>query len=247
MIKINKYICISLKEILLVIAKTIVVLCILNVTFYKRLLAFIPLSILGVAFSIKEINELIKKKKNAICIEFKEFLSLSVTGLKAGYSVENAMINSYKDLLRLFGNSAPICKLLKELKASRSNNQSFKDVFIDMGNITQIEEIKEFGDIYSLAYQGSGTINQVMEKSAMALVEKIDMENEIYSILNERLYEMKIMNYMPFLIIGYISMVNPGYFDSLYSSIKGVVMMTGCLIIYVGAYFLSNRLTNIKI
>lgn len=54
--------------------------------------------------------------------------------------------------------------------------------------------------------------------------------------------ELGIMKIMPFGILLYIDMGNPGYFDSLYHNLTGAVIMTGCLGVYLGAYLLGERI-----
>ena len=55
------------------------------------------------------------------------------------------------------------------------------------------------------------------------------------------------MNIMPFAIMLYISMTSPGYFQGLYHSLQGVLVMSVCLLVYVGAYILSIRMISIEI
>ena len=52
---------------------------------------------------------------------------------------------------------------------------------------------------------------------------------------------------MPFLIILYITVTSPGYFDACYSSAAGNILMTGCLSLYLFAYFLSCRLVEVEV
>ena len=58
-------------------------------------------------------------------------------------------------------------------------------------------------------------------------------------------YEQDIMNMVPIGIIFYIRMTNPGYFDSLYHNLFGIIVMTAALFVYVGAYLLSEKILEI--
>ena len=243
----NRYLNLSVREITFLIFKSIGVMFLLNYTFYKSYIAFIPLFILGYLYFMKERNQIINKKKNEICIEFKEFLLLSVTNLRAGYSVENAMTGTYQELQHLYGKKAVICKMLDELKINKDNKKPLEDVFIRIGKLTDIEDIKDFGNIYSLAYKGAGMINSVMEQTSQIIMDKLNMREEMYTLLGERIFEMKIMCIMPFMIAGYIGLTNPGYFDVLYHNLKGIILMSVCLTVYVLAYGWSYKLLQVKI
>lgn len=182
------------------------------------------------------------EKRQKICQEFKEMLLLSGTGQRAGYSIENSLINSTGDLSRLFGTKSAICLMLKEVYIARENNQSIHEIFIKAGRETDIEDIWQFGEIYQIAYASSGNMSVIMDKAAQVLIEKLEIRNNAYIALNERIFELKIMNMMPFLIIVYVSLTNPGYFDVMYHNLKGILIMTGVLIVYILSYLWGQKL-----
>ena len=60
-------------------------------------------------------------------------------------------------------------------------------------------------------------------------------------------YEQQIMNLVPMGIILYIRVSNPGYFDSLYHNLAGVLIMTAALALYLAAYLLSEKILEITL
>jgi len=50
------------------------------------------------------------------------------------------------------------------------------------------------------------------------------------------------MNIIPFLLVGYIEIGNPGFFKGLYEGVTGRAVMTVCLLCYLGARRLANRI-----
>jgi len=243
----NRYLRSSKSERINLCIKIIIVTTLLNYIYYRNLLAYAVVLPVGIGYGYFEYKELIDKKRNQICSEFKEFMLLCVTNLRAGYSIENSMVNTKADLINLFGEKSIICLLVDELITVRGNHGSFKEVFSQMGESTRIEDISEFAEVYEIAYKGSGNMNTVMDKCASVLVEKLEIKNDIYISLSERIFEMKIMCMMPYLIIGYISLTSPGYFDSLYQEWFGRIIMTICMLIYVAAYAWSKRLIDIDV
>ena len=59
--------------------------------------------------------------------------------------------------------------------------------------------------------------------------------------------EARIMNMVPFFIIFYINLTSSGFFSPLYHNAFGIVLMTVCMGLYVGAYILSERIVNIDV
>lgn len=56
--------------------------------------------------------------------------------------------------------------------------------------------------------------------------------------------EFMIMKLMPFGILLYVGIGNPGYFEPLYHNLTGGAVMTGCLAVYLGAYFLGETVMD---
>ena len=207
----------------IIFLKCVAAVSILNYFFYRSLWAMFPLGLVGVMYYRAEIKELILKKKDMAKEQFKELLMLVSTGQKAGYSAENAFLSSYPDMKLLYGEDSSICKMLRILKTGRENNVDFSTLWRQMGDWTDIPEIQEFAAVYEISGKYSGNMAGVMEKTA------------------------GIMNAMPFLIMLYVNLTSPGYFDKLYHSLAGTAVMTLCLGVYLGAYILSRKIAFVKL
>ncbi len=231
----------------LLIGKSIVVVMVLNYIFYQSLWAFLPLSCAGIIYYRIEKKFLYRKKREQAREQFKELMLLVSTGQKAGYSAENAFLSSYDDMKALYGKDSTICHIICILKAGGANNISFTDLWKQIGQQLNIEEISEFASVYEIAHKNSGNMAAIMEKTAEIIVHKIETDHEISLLLSARKLEQKIMNVMPFFIMFYISITSPGYFKGLYHSILGVFVMSACLCIYLGAYVLSVQIISIEI
>lgn len=55
------------------------------------------------------------------------------------------------------------------------------------------------------------------------------------------------MNGVPFGILLYISIASRGFFDVLYKNAAGIIVMTICLGVYLGAIFLSGKIVDIEV
>lgn len=243
----NTYLKLTSKDYLSLAGRGIVASLILNMVFYRSLIGIIPSVLVGVLYSKSEKKRLIEKKRNEFRMQFKEFLLLTNTGQRAGYSLENAIENSRGDLINCFGKKAPIVLLVNRVTVARRNGKEIDDVFTLAGKETDIDDITEFGEIYSLAYGKSGNMNRVMERTAEAIVEKLEILVEVYSKLNEKIYELKVMTIMPFLIVGYLSVSNPGFFEGMYGSHTGNLIMSLCLGLYVLAFAWGRKIVGIRV
>lgn len=227
--------------------KSILVVLIMDYFFYRSFVAAIPLSIIGYFCYQMERKALFERKKEAAREQFKELMLLASTGQKAGYSPENAFISSYQDMKALYGKESAVCRMIQTLKSGRENNIAFSTLWKKMGSQLGIAEISEFAAVYEISHQCSGNMASVMEKTASVIIHKIETEKEISLLISARGLEQKIMNVMPFLIMLYINLTSPGYFGGLYHCLPGVLLMTICLMIYLGAYLWSVQIVSIKV
>ncbi len=243
----EKYLYLSGKETVSLTAQTLLVILALNWFFYRRVLAFLPLFFVGAGYFRLKYRDRIEEKRQKAKVEFKELLLLACTGLRAGYSVENALTGSREDLLRLYGKDSSVIRLLSEIEVLRKNHQPVAEAFRKAGKNMAIEDMTEFASVYEVAYKKSGNLSEVMDRTSEGIIEKLRVEEEIYASLNERRFEMRIMNLMPFLIMLYINLTSRGYFDGMYHSFTGVLVMSGAMAVYILAYLWGDRIARIRV
>lgn len=243
----EKFIGADRKEKLLLYLKGMVMVLLINYCFYQSIIAFLPLSALFAFFYQTEKKELLRRKKEETRQQFKEMLLLTVTGQKAGYSVENAFVNSYDDMANLYGQDSGICRMLTELRTGLSNNCGPETILKSIGEAVDIAEIREFAAVFAIAKASGGNMTTVMERTAENIGCRAETQKEIETLLSARKLEQKIMNIMPFFLILYINVTSPGYFDGLYHSAQGAAVMTFCLTLYLAAYLLGVKIADIKV
>lgn len=243
--KMTGYLKIRRVEWIILIGKVFAVMLLLDYFFYRSIWALPVLLIPGVWFGRLCYGELINRKQNEASNQFKELLLCSATGLRAGYSMENALLNTSKDIKKLFGTDSFVYRLLQEIYVCRRNNCPIHEVFEQSGRVIGIDEVRDFGQVYRIAYQKSGELGEVLQRAAEAIVDKLKLRNEMFMIINERLFEMKIMTLMPFLIMLYVILTAPTYFDVMYHNLKGIIIMTVVMLIYMGAYAYARRSVGI--
>ena len=74
-----------------------------------------------------------------------------------------------------------------------------------------------------------------------------DVRKAIDTMLAAKKYEFQIMSVVPYGIIGYMSLSFPEFMNELYGNMAGIGVMTLCLGIYAGAYYLGIRILRIDV
>lgn len=186
-----------------------------------------------------------KKKKTAE--QFKDAILSVSAGQKAGYSVENAFLQAYGDMERLYGKDSVICRELHRIGAGLGNNITLERLLADFAARSRVEDIMEFAEVFGAAKRSGGNMTEIITGSVSVIEAKIETEKEIQVLLSARQMEQKIMNVIPFGIVLYISATSRGFFDVLYHNAAGTTVMTACLAIYTAAVLLSRRIVRIEV
>lgn len=204
--------------------------------FYRSVWAVVPLSFTGVFFYFRMRSEKSRREKEELVGQFRECILAVSSSLQAGYSVENAFLECEQDMALMFGRESLICTELKLIRRGLHINISLEELLTDLGERSGCEEIVQFGEVFSIAKRSGGNLAEIIGSSSELIGRKIEIRKEINALLGGKKMELTIMKLMPFAILVYIELANPGYFDILYHNIFGVLVMTGCLVVYLGAY-----------
>lgn len=215
--------------------------------FYDSIAAWIALMPL-VILSLKDKEKrLCLKKKRRVGLEFRELILSVSSSLQAGYSVENAFREAYGDIVLLFGRESVIARELCLMYRRLDNNEQLETVLMDLAVRTDVQDIRDFAEIFSIAKRGSSDMRQIIANTAEIIGDKQEVRREIETMVSEKKLEQQIMRCMPFFIIFYISVTTKGYFESLYHNLAGQSAMTAALIVYAAACRLADWILDIEV
>lgn len=215
--------------------------------FYRSILSVIVLSP-AIIFYIKEKRKtLCRRRKMELSIQFKDALQSIDGSFQAGYSIENAFSEAYRDMVEYHGAESVIAKELFAIKAGIRNNRSVEDLVEDLGDRSGVEDIRDFAGILRIGKQSGGNLHTLFENSITVIEEKLTVRQEIQTLISSKRLESNIMCIIPFFIILYVDITSKGYFDALYTTTAGRILMTICLCVYLFAFRLSRKIMEIEV
>lgn len=215
--------------------------------FYKKILAGILLAPIGYLYYRQEEQMIIQKEKDELSVEFKEMITSISANLQAGYAIENAFSEARKDMLMLYGENAEIVRQMDQIIKGIRNRIPIEKLLMQFGERSQIREIQDFSEVFLIAKRTGGDLIKIIHSSSDIISKKIEVQNEIRTQISAKLFEQQIMNLVPFGIVGYISLTTPHFFDSMYGNVKGILIMTVCMVLYLVSYGMSQKIIRIKI
>lgn len=192
-------------------------------------------------------KEKIEKQKEELLYQFKESIQIMAGALQAGYSPENALIETQKDMIQLFPENSDMCRELHFMNQQISLNITLEKLFIDLAVRSHVEDIISFSQVFTFAKRSGGNFNKIWKESANRIGEKVEIYQEIQVVMAAKKLEQNIMNVVPMIILLFVDVSSPGFLSIMYENVLGRVIMTFCLLVYVGAYFLARKIVDIKI
>lgn len=201
-----------------------------------------------ICFWHKECTEARRRKKEEQFLnQFREWILLLAASLAAGYSVENAFAQSFRELQLMFPRGGLMLDELRSMLAKAENNQSPETLLDDLAEKYPLGEVVSFAEVFRTARSSGGSLNAIIRRTASRMAEVMDTKREIDTLLSAKVYEQKIMTVMPAAVLLYIRVGSEEFLDGLYHNPAGVGIMTLCLGIYLSAYLLGKRMVQFEI
>jgi tight adherence protein B len=229
-------------ELALAIGKSIGAVVVLTFCFYRSFWALLPMSIVGLWFFRGLGRVQVRKTQRELELQFRECIRSVSASLRAGYAVENAFGESEEDMVLLYGKDSHIYRELLLIRRGLTMNIPLERLLMNLADRSGSDAILQFAEVFAIAKRGGGNLTEIISQSIGLIGQQIDMRQEIQTILSGRRMEQGIMKVVPFGILLYIGITNPGYFDDLYGNLTGVSVMTVLLIIYLVAYGMGDRI-----
>lgn len=235
----------DLKEEMKCLLEGLMILSLLAYFFYRSLFVAVLFSP-GLWFYRKEkMKKVGKKRKYVLEQQFKETLLAVQTNLQSGYSIENAFIESNSYIVNVYGKSSDMAKELMWIQKGLANGDTLEHLLWDLGKRCPESALEEFANIYSIACKTGSGWTEVIMKIIAGINQSMEIRQEIETLIHGKKVESRMMSIIPFFILFYMDITSKGYFDVLYHNPLGIIIMSICLVVYVFAFLMSEKITEI--
>ncbi len=188
-----------------------------------------------------------KKRLLVMQSEFLSGMQFVSTALQAGYAVENAFREAEAELGRIYAPSSFIRTEMRYLNSQVRLNVPLEGLLLDLGERTQAEDIMNFAEVFSVARRSGGDLISIVRNTVSQIRQKSETRGEIETMLAGKRMEQRLMSLIPLFILGYVGVTSPGFFDSMYHTITGTVIMTALLLVYAAAYYWGEQIMSIQV
>lgn len=201
--------------------------------------------IAGRLFVPMRVKSIITKRRNELNHQFRDMLEALTTSLGAGKNVNDSFFAIYEDMKVQYDSDAYILKELEVIISGIHNNVAIEEILEDFGNRSGIDDIKSFANVFKISYRKGGNIKDIIRNTHSILNDKMEIAEDIETLVTSNKLEQNIMVIMPIALIGIIKMMSPE-FAANFVTPTGIISTTISIVIFVVAYFIGKAVLDIK-
>ena len=200
----------------------------------------------GFLFLPVRTKQICEKKKRELNGQFRDFLEAFNTSIGAGKNVTDSFHAVYDDMKMQYEEDAFIVKELEVILSGMANNFDMEDLVEDMGVRSGNEDIVSFANVFRICYRKGGNIKQTVSTTHAVLSDKMEINEEIETIVTSNKTEQTIMIFMPVFLIGVIKLMSPEFGDN-FATPAGIASTTIAIGLFVASFFVGRKILDIKL
>lgn len=188
-----------------------------------------------------------EKRQWDTLLDLRELLLLLSSSMQAGVSIENAFLDAEREMIHLTEKKGVVQQELHRMNEKVKMSVPVEQAFMELAREVDLEEAKEFSDVLFYAKRLGGNYIRNVQRATIKIQDKIEVNQEIETLVAEKKLELKVMSVMPMVILSYIKITSYDFISRMYHSPLGIGIMTGCLCLYIGMIWLGNNITRIQV
>ncbi len=200
----------------------------------------------GRAFLPVRTDMIMKARTKKLKSQFRDMLEAFNTSLGAGKNVTDSFHSVYEDLKVQYEEDAYILKELEVILSCMDNNVDLEVPLADFGARSGVDDIVSFANVFKICYHKGGNIKDTIRNTHEILSDKMEIAEEIETIVTGARSEQYLMLVMPILLIGMIKTMSAD-FAANFATPPGILATTVGIVMFVTAYLVGRAVLNIKI
>ncbi len=218
-----------------------------NVTWFLNIAITTIIGLIAVKLFLPvKTKSIIDKRRSELGKQFRDMLDGLTTSLGTGKNVNNSFVSIYEDLKVQYNEEAYIVKELEVIISGINNNIPIEDILQDFGERSDNDDIKGFANVFKISYRKGGNLKDIIRNTHSTITDKMEITEDIETILTSNKMELNIMIVMPIMIIGLMKLMSPELASNFVSP-SGIISTTLSLFMFVASYLLGKKIIDIKV
>lgn len=242
-----KYFKMTIKQRILSVGLIAAGLLLISKMFYGNVWMTVIISPIGIVIYKTIRKKLYQRQVRKIELQFRDMLTAVSDLMQTGYSIENAFIESYKEIVQIYGKNSVMGKEMRLINSRLKLNVNIEQIIADFADRYDIESINTFYQTFSIAKRTGGNMREIIKNVCETISLKEEIKEEIKVSMNAKRLEQKVMMGIPIFIMMYVTFASPGFLDVMHKTFLGNIIMTVCLAAYVGSYIWGERIIEVEV
>jgi tight adherence protein B len=236
------------KEIILNIILAAIIVFLTAFLFYRSLIISFAMSTLGLMYPKMKIKSIILKRKAELNLQFKDLLYALASSMSAGKSIERAFSDAVKDLQVLYPDpNANINKEVVYIVRKLEMNETVEAALSNFARRAHLEDLDNFVDVFQTSKRAGGNLVDIIQNTSKIINYKIEIKEEINTMLASKKFELKVLNAMPIFMLLLLSISAADYISPIFTTLYGRLVISIAIILLVSAYFISKKIMDIRV
>ncbi len=184
---------------------------------------------------------LMNRRSNQLLLQFKDMLDSLNTSYSVGKTTQSAFADAYNDMQLQYGEESYICLELARINIGLQNISTIEELLADFAARSGLDDIKTFADVFYAINRKGGNIKSIIGETKSIICDKIEIEQEIKTITSSSKNSLYVIMCMPLLIVP----MTAGFIEGG-GGIVDIVTKVGALIVFIVAFIIGKKVTDIK-
>ena len=243
----NVYVMSKEEKILNIAVAAILIFAIGYMCYHSVILSAI-LAVFSVKWPKMRVKQIIKKRHKELALQFKDMLYSLSSSLSAGKSVETGLKECLQDLRIMYPDEdAYIIREISYIVRGVEMNETIEDMFAQFSERAHNEDIENFVDIFRTCKRTGGDMVQVIKTTSQTIGEKIEIKQEIDTMISGKKFEFKALMIMPVFLILLLSVSSADYMAPVFETAIGHIVMTVAIFLFLIAYIVGDKIMTIEV
>ena len=179
--------------------------------------------------------------------EFKNASALLYSSTAAGATLEKAIRDTLISMRTTPARYELLIPEFERIVLLLERNVPMEKALAQFAHRCQDEDIRDFVRVLQIAGRRGGQLCEIVENTSRAVSLRMEINQQIRTLLAGRSQELKIMAIIPAGILIYMNLSSPEYMSVLYQTSVGHLLMTGALAAYLAALVLGRKILDVHI
>ena len=226
----------------------VLIVFIVALIFYHSYIISAIICPIGFLYPKLKVNEIKRKRKSVLNLQFKDMLYSLSSSISSGRSIESAFPAVLSDLAILYPDPKTDILIEVECIIYKINlNETVETALLDLAERAHLEDIDNFVDVFHISKRTGGNINEIIKNASNIINDKIEIKQEIDTLLAERKFEQRVLNVLPILLVIVLTLSAGDYINPIFSTAIGRAAMTISVILLASAYVISKKIMDIRV